>query len=461
MTAATPTTATSELRARNASQMPEAIEDLRKLVSRASVSFAGFPAEPVHAMSKEVLDLFTRAGVPGVRLLDLGEGYPAIYADVPGPEGAPTVLLYGHYDVQPAPMEQGWTSDPFTMGEENGRFTGRGSADDKSGIIIHANALRLFEGRPPVSYKLLIEGEEEASVTHLAPFVAANPELFKADVMVIADMGNMIAGEPVLTTTLRGHVQCIVETKTVDRPLHSGVFGGVAPDALVALIRVLNGLWDESGKIAVPGLHAFEWIGAEYPEETYRRLSGLLPGVQAIGSGSVASRLWSQPNVTVIGLDAPKVAEAGNVLLQSARAKVAMRIAPGADADRELAILMDFLRDRAPWGVQVEVTRVKASRPFIVKPGTPAVEAARGALAEAYGEEVSEIGSGGSIPLLDSLAEAWPEAEFILWGAEDAIANIHGANESVDPAEIEKMALAEALLLRQLGESAGQPRPSG
>jgi cysteinylglycine-S-conjugate dipeptidase len=451
MTTTQPGVDTPTLRARNASLMPEAMKDLRRLVSQASISFPGFPPEPVHAMAKEVVDLFTRVGVPGVRLLDLGEGYPAVYADVPGPEGAPTVLLYGHYDVQPAPMEQGWKADPFVMEEVDGRLTGRGSADDKSGIIIHANALRLFGGRPPVSLKLVIEGEEEASVTHLAPFVAANPEMFKADVMVIADMGNMIAGEPVLTTTLRGHVQCLVETRTVNRPLHSGVFGGVAPDALVALIRLLNGLWDEGGKIAVPGLHAFEWEGAEYPEETYREVSGLLPGVNTIGTGSVATRLWSQPNVTIIGLDAPKVAEAGNVLLQTARAKVAMRIAPGADAEKELAILMNFLREHTPWGVEVDVTRVKASHPFIVKPGTPAIEAARTALADAYDAEVSEIGSGGSIPLLDSLAEAWPDAEFILWGAEDAIANIHGANESVDPGEIEKMALAQALLLMRLG----------
>jgi len=309
--------------------------------------------------------------------------------------------------------------------------------------------MRLFNGQLPVGLKLVIEGEEE-TLSHLEAFVEKNPELFKADVMLIADMGNVQAGDPAITATLRGHVQCLVETRTVDHPLHSGVFGGAAPDALVALIRILNGLWDDRGNIAVPGLHSYKWDGVEYPEDTFRFLAGMLPGVEIIGDGDIATKLWSKPNVTVIGLDAPKVEEAGNVLLPSARAKVAMRVAPGADPEAELKILMDFLKARAPWGVECEVTRVKASDPFIVDLNKPAVQAAREALREAYGKEVGTIGSGGSIPLLETLAHANPGADFILLGAEDAPANIHGANESVDPNEIEKMAVAQALMIQML-----------
>jgi len=381
--------------------------------------------------------------------MDLGAGYPTVYADVPGPEGAPTVLLYAHYDVQPAPMEQGWESDPWTLTEKDGRLFGRGAADDKSGILIHYLTARLFDGRFPVGLKLVIEGEEE-TLSHLEAFVEKNPGLFKADVMVIADMGNIEAGEPVLTRSLRGHVQCIVETKTVDHPIHSGVFGGAAPDALVALIRILDGLWDERGNTIVPDLHHFTWDGAPYPEETFRRLAGMLDGVEIIGDGDVATKLWSKPNVTVIGLDAPSVAEAGNVLLPSARAKVAMRVAPGADPEAELAKLMEFLRARAPWGVQVDVTRVKASDPFMVDMTKPAAGAMKEAMKIAYGRDVAEIGSGGSIPLLETLAKASPGAEFVLTGGEDAVSNIHGANESVDPNEIERMAVAEALFISNL-----------
>jgi acetylornithine deacetylase/succinyl-diaminopimelate desuccinylase-like protein len=237
----------------------------------------------------------------------------------------------------------------------------------------------------------------------------------------------------------------------VDRPLHSGVFGGAAPDALVALIRILDGLWDERGNTIVPGLHAFEWAGPEYPEATFREIAGMLPGVEIIGDGSVGTKLWSKPNATVIGLDAPKVAEAGNVLLPTARAKVALRVAPGADPEAELATLMEFLRARAPWGVQVDVRRVKASDPFIVDMEGPAVAAARAALEAAYGVPAGAIGSGGSIPLLETLAKASPGAEFVLWGVQDAIANIHGANESVSLDEIEHMTVAQALLLDSLG----------
>jgi acetylornithine deacetylase/succinyl-diaminopimelate desuccinylase-like protein len=440
----------AEIKDRVARLMPGAKADMARLVGQASIAFPGFPPEPVHGMAQAVVDIFRSAGVDDVRLLDLGAGYPTVYADIPGPVGAPTVLLYGHYDVQPAPDDQGWKSDPWTLVERDGRWFGRGAADDKSGVIIHAVTARVFEGHFPVGLKLVIEGEEE-TLSHLEDFVAGHPDLFQADVMVIADMGNIMAGEPVITSTLRGHVQCIVETRTVDRPLHSGVFGGAAPDALVALIRILDGLWDERGNTAIPGRHSYEWTGAPYPEATFRELAGMLPGVEIIGDGSVATKLWSKPNATVIGLDAPKVAEAGNVLLPTARAKVALRVAPGADPEKELAMLMDFLRARAPWGVQVDVTRVKASDPFIVDTDGAAIAEARQALADAYGTTVSEIGSGGSIPLLETLAEASPGAEFILWGAEDAIANIHGGNESVDPTEIERMAVAQALLLSRLG----------
>jgi acetylornithine deacetylase/succinyl-diaminopimelate desuccinylase-like protein len=443
-----------EVKAKAKAMMPQAIEDLRSFVANASVAFPGFPSDPVHGMANTVRDVFTQIGVKNVQLMDLGEGYPTVYADVPGPEGTPTVMLYGHYDVQPAPMEQGWETDPWTLTEKNGRLYGRGAADDKSGVLIHALTMRIFDGQLPIGLKLVIEGEEE-TLSHLEAFVEKNPELFQADVMIIADMGNMIAGQPVLTSMLRGHVQCIVETKAFDHPLHSGVFGGAAPDALVALIRILDGLWNEDGSIAVPGLHSFEWDGAEYPEETFREIAALLPGVEIVGGeGSVGSKLWSRPNVTVIGLDAPKVAEAGNVLLPSARAKVAMRVAPGADPEKELAMLMDFLKARAPWGVNVEVTRVKASDPFLVDMNAPSAAAMRAAMKEAYdGKEPSTIGSGGSIPLLETLAHASPGAEFLLTGAEDAIANIHGANESVDPSEIEKMAVASALFIQSLANN--------
>lgn len=426
--------------------MPEVLAELSELVAHASCAFPGFPAEPVHAARKSVMRMLAEAGLV-TRELDLGAGYPAVWGEIQAPPGAPTVLLYAHYDIQPAPMAQGWDNDPFKTVTRDGRLYGRGAADDKSGIAIHAATLRAFSGKPPVGIKLIIEGEEE-TVSHLEAYVMKHPELFKADVMIIADMGNITCGEPVLTTMLRGHVQCSVEVRTLDHPLHSGVFGGPAPDAFVALIRLLNSLWDERGNTAVAGLTAFEWPGAPYPEDLYREMAGMLPGVEVVGDGSIASKLWSRPTVSVLGIDGPPpIAEAGNVLLPSAKAKVALRIAPGADPDAELAALEKHLVSHAPWGVVVEVRDIKASDAFKAPMGGPAMAAATAALAAAYGKAPSEVGSGGSIPLLETLAEASPGAEFILWGAEDALANIHGANESVHPDEIERMAIAQSLLL--------------
>jgi acetylornithine deacetylase/succinyl-diaminopimelate desuccinylase-like protein len=441
---------TPEIRRKVAAMMPQVIDDLAVLVADASCAFPEFPPAPVHAACATVIDILRRAGFTA-RELDLeGGGYPAVWGEIPAPAGAPTVLLYAHYDVQPAPLSQGWTSDPWTLTQkDDGRLYGRGAADDKSGIAIHSAALRVFDGKPPVGIKVIFEGEEE-TISYLDAFVARHPAMFQADVMLVADMGNIECGEPVLTTTLRGHVQCIVETRTVDHPLHSGVFGGPAPDALMALIRLLATLQDERGNCAVPGLTRFDWHGAEYPEALYRQIAALPPGVEIIGDSSIASKLWSQPAVSVLGIDAPAVAQAGNVLLHSARAKVALRIAPGADPEHELDQLIAFLRAAAPWGVQLEITRMKAADAFLAPTRGPGMAAARAALAEAYGKEVAEVGSGGSIPLLETLTKASPGAEFILFGAEDARASIHGANESVDPGEIERMIIAEALLFQKL-----------
>lgn len=441
---------TTEIRRKVAAMMPSLIDDLALLVADASCAFPGFPAAPVHAACATTIAMLRRAGFAAGELDLEGGGYPAVWGEIAAPEGAPTVLLYAHYDVQPAPLNQGWTSDPWTLTrKDDGRYYGRGAADDKSGVVIHCGALRVFDGKPPLGVKVIFEGEEETH-SHLEAFVARYPERFKADLMIVADMGNIESGDPVLTTTLRGHVQCIVETRTVDHPLHSGVFGGPAPDALMALIRLLGTLQDARGNCAVAGLTQFDWPGAPYPEALYREIAALLPGVQVIGDGSLASRLWSRPAISVLGIDAPSVDEAGNVLLHRARAKVALRIAPGADPRHELAQLTQHLRAAAPWGVELTISEGKAADAFVAPAGGPGMAAARAALAESYGKTVREVGSGGSIPLLETLARASPGAEFILLGAEDAAASIHGANESVDANEIEQMIVAQALLFQAL-----------
>jgi cysteinylglycine-S-conjugate dipeptidase len=435
--------------------MPTLLDELKAIVGIPSVAFPGFPADPVHEMGQAVVDIFQRSGVADVRQLEIPGGYPAVYAHIPAPDGAPTVLLYGHYDVQPAPVAQGWDTDPWTATTGvDGRIYGRGAADDKSGIIIHAGTLRAFGGRPPVGVKLLIEGEEE-TISHLEGFVETNPQLF-ADcaAFVIADMGNQAVGRPALTTALRGDVSCTVRVRTLEHPVHSGLFGGAAPDAVVALIAMLATMHDAAGDTVIPGLATGEWDGADFDEDVYRSSAGMLDGVHLVGTGSLASRLWTKPSATVIGIDVPNVTEASNVLLPEATAKISLRIPPHADADHELEVLMNHMHTVAPWGVEVEVTKVKTGWPFAVDPSGPSLVAARRALEQAYGREVETIGSGGSIPLINSLHKAAPDADVILWGAEDlALARIHASNESVDPSEIERMILAQVLTLQALATS--------
>jgi acetylornithine deacetylase/succinyl-diaminopimelate desuccinylase-like protein len=431
--------------------LPEVINDLRELITVPSVAFPGYASEPVLKMAAATADLLRRYGLSDARLLEIPGGYPAVTGTIPAPPGAPTVLLYAHYDVQPARREDGWETDPWTPIIKEGRLYGRGAADNKSGIVSIAASIRALAGRYPVGIRVIIEGEEETA-SHLEAFVKSHPELFRCNVFIITDMGKIVKGEPVLSTTLRGEVSCIVTVRTLAQAVHSGVFGGPAPDALVALIKMLATLHDEQGDVAVAGLSSYPWSGQEYPEDLYRRLSGLLDGVDTIGTGSISSRLWSQPSVTVIGIDAPAVRDAANILIPQARARISMRIAPGADPEQEARLLADHLRAAAPWHVQAEISDIHSSSGFICPTGGPGYEAARTVMGAVYQHPVSETGGGGSIPLLSVLKHAVTGAEFILWGCEDnERSRIHGPNESVAIDELERMIVTQALLLQVLG----------
>ena len=432
--------------------LPDVIADLKELITIPSVAFPGYPPEPVHRMAQATADLLKRYGLSNARLMEIPGGYPTVIGDIPAPAGAPTVILYAHYDVQPARREDGWETDPWIPFIKDGRLYGRGSADNKSGIATIAGAIRALSGRYPVGIKVIIEGEEETA-SHLHAFVQAHPELFRCDLFIITDMGKMIPGEPVLSITLRGEVSCVVTVKTLSHAVHSGVFGGPAPDALVALIRMLATLHDEHGDAAIAGLASYPWSGSEFPEPLYRRLSGLIDGVDTIGSGTISSRIWSRPSVTVIGIDAPAVRDASNILIPQARARISLRIAPGADPVREVGLLCSHLKAHAPWHVCVEISEVHSSSGFICPTGGHGYEAAKKVMEAVYHRPVQEAGAGGSIPLLNVLKQAVPGAEFVLWGCEDhEQSRIHGSNESVAVSELERMIITQALLLQEMGK---------
>ncbi len=447
---------TTEIAARTSELMPSLTESLERLVALSSIAFPGYPSEPVEAMAGQVLTMFRDVGFTDARMMPVPSGYPPIYGEIRGPEGSPVVMLYAHYDVQPAPEEQGWSSDPWTATtKDDGRIYGRGAADDKSGIVSHLGTIRVFDGQPPCTVRLILEGMEETE-SNMETFVEAHPELFDCDAFVICDMGNLRVGEPVLTTALRGDVACIVTVSTLQHPLHSGVFGGPAPDAMMALARLLSTLHDDDGDVAVDGVTSGAWTGAaELTAEDFRAGADLLDGVQLTGTGPIGDRLWAKPSVNAIGIDMTSIQGSSNVLIPQARAKISMRVVPGADPQHELDALVTHLEVHAPWGAHVEVQRTKAAPPFTCPSDGPAYAAATAALEEAFDASVSHVGSGASIPLLGTLQRVAPHAEFILWGPEDVAASrIHASDESVDPGEIERVVKAQVLFLQHFAERA-------
>ena len=442
---------TADLQSTIKDLMPRLTDELKKLVRLPSVAFfPDYPAAPVEQCGAAVAKLLSEAGLPGVRLMDVPRAPKAVFGERPARDGAPTVLLYAHYDVQPAGPEELWHSEPFEPTERDGRLYGRGAADDKSGVVMHAGALLALGDDCPVGVKVLVEGQEEAGDGGIEEFVAANAELLKADVIVISDVGNYALGVPTLTTSLRGMAACDLEVETLEGAVHSGMFGGPAPDALIALCRIIATLHDADGSPAIAGLKTREYDGAPYDEAAFREDAGVLDGVDLIGSGSIGQRLYGCPSVNVIGMDAPQVDGATNALIPKARARVSVRLAPGQEPADALRAVQAHLEAAAPWNVRVKVTPGSTGDGFLAKTGGPAYAAAAEAMKEAYGKDVVHYGEGGSIPLVAAFLEAIPGAEMILWGTEEPLCKIHAPNESVDLVELERCTLAEALFIAGL-----------
>lgn len=438
------------MRRRMTALMPGVREDLERLVRIPSVGFAGFDPANVRASAELTRDLLAATGADA-RLLEAPGAHPAVLASAPGPPGAPTVLLYAHHDVQPEGAVERWTTPPYEPAERNGRLYGRGAADDKSGIAMHLAALRAWEGRPPVGVTVFVEGEEECGSANLGGFLDLYAEELRADVVVLADGGTWRTGEPSLTTSLRGIVACFVEVRTLDHGVHSGGFGGVIPDSLTVLCRTLATLHDERGEVAIPGLSTDAADPLDLTEEEIRGQADVRPGVEFIGSGSLTERLWAKPAISVLGIDAPSTHEASNTLVASARAKVSMRIPPGQDPDAALAALTRHLEANVPWGAEVHVEPEGLGSPYRLPSDTAAHDAMRRAMREAFGREVVEAGSGGSIPFVADFAQRLPDAALMITGAGDPQCNAHAEDESVDLADLERSCLAEALFLGYLG----------
>lgn len=436
--------------------MPRTRSDLAELVAFESVADVPALAGECAAAAAWIAGAMTAQGFGDVMLLDTPDGTQAVWGELPAAQGAPVVLLYAHYDVQPAADRGAWATDPFRLTEAGGRWYGRGAADCKGSVLMHLTALRALaavgDGRlPDVHVKFIVEGSEEQGTGGLERYAESHPELLAADVVVIADTANVALDVPTLTTSLRGMTTVEVHTRTLAANAHSGSFGGGAPDALAALVRLLDSLYDEDGHTRIDGLERSQtWRGSPYPVEKFRADAEVLPSVELPGTAALADLLWARPAVTVVGIDCPAVQGATSAVQARARALVSLRVPPGTGAARAQEALAAHLEAAAPRSAEVTVERLGVWEAFETGSDGPAHRTMLGSLRDVFATEPARCGQGGSIPVCVTLAGLYPDAEFLLLGVQDPASRIHSTDESVDPGLLARMATAEALFLHRL-----------
>jgi acetylornithine deacetylase/succinyl-diaminopimelate desuccinylase-like protein len=442
-----------DLRSAVAAAMPQGRRELEDLVRIPSVSADGYDPATVRRSGEATAQILETCGLKA-EMLEVPGTHPAVIGERPAPDGAPTVLLYAHHDVQPPGIAELWETPAFEPVERNGRLYGRGASDDKGGIAVHTTAIRAWGDDLPVGVKVIVEGEEEIGSVHLHEFLSAHGDRLLADCFILTDSGNWREGQPAITTSLRGLVDCVVEVQTLDHAVHSGMYGGVFPDALSVLARLLATLHDARGNVAVEGLPSADADPLDLGDDELRAQAGALDGVASIGDGSITARLWRKPSISVLAVDAPRIAEAANQLVPRARAKVSLRIPPGSDTAHAMDALVRHLESFAPWGAHVTVTPGSSGEPFDVDTSAPAFAALRGAFDEAWGVPTRYIGMGGTIPFVAAFGDRFPGVPILLTGVGDPDSRAHGENESVSLADLERACVGEALFFERFSAAA-------
>ncbi|WP_426182331.1 dipeptidase [Microbacterium sp. TWP3-1-2b2] len=443
--------------------IPSALSDLGDLVRIPGIAWPSFDQTQLERSAERVAALATDTGVfDDVRVLRAAipgteeYGQPAVLATRAAKGGKPTILLYAHHDVQPPGAEELWETPPFEPTVRDGRLYGRGAADDKAGIMAHIASLRavseVLGDDLELGVSLFIEGEEEYGSASFAQFLSDNAEALRADAIVVADSGNWDSTTPGLTVSLRGNARFLMKVRTLDHASHSGMFGGAVPDAMMATVRLLSTLWDEDGAVAVDGMSETDTPTPDYSEETLRDEAGLLPGTSPIGRGSILSRIWNKPAVTVIGIDATSVASASNTLLPEVTVVISARVAPGQTGEDAYRALEAHLRSHAPFGAELTFSDVDLGDGFLVDTSGWAVSLARQAMADGYGVDPVDLGVGGSIPFIADLVREFPQAQILVTGVEDPHARAHSPNESLHLDTFRHAVATEALLLTRMNE---------
>lgn len=442
-------------------KMPSYIQMLGDLVRIPSISFDNFDQKFVLESAEAVKKMFLEAGLTNVQFLVPPSGRPTVYGESLTSPDKPTVLLYAHHDVQPPMREALWNTKPFeaTLSEDGERLYGRGTADDKAGIITHLAALeqvRAWKKQDGPNLKFIIEGEEESGSAGFAEILKKYADLLKSDAVIIADLGNFAKGTPSITTTLRGMSAVSVELKATKAPLHSGSWSGPIPDVGQVLCRLIASLTDGTGKILIPHfedglvpptakeLESYKSLGMT--EKIFRNDGGVLESTQLkCKEDEILETLWRKPSIVVTAMEVGSRKNAGNVLQDSAYARIGIRLAPGMDADRCTKLLVDFIKQQVPYGISCDIVTEDGANPFVTDTAHPFFQKMSDAMTAAYESETKIVGCGASIPGAELFRNTLGNIPVLMTGLEDPECNAHGENESLYLPDFEHGILAETL----------------